>query len=78
MTGCTGAYEADRWWNQGAVTRLGTFTSLLPTAMPISTRSLSNDDIISVTLFFWWLVISFSFWSSESMEAKEVWWWRRT
>lgn len=41
--------------------KLGTLMSLLPTAMPISARSLSNDDIISVTLFFWWLVISFNF-----------------
>lgn len=48
--------------------------SLLPTAMLISARSLSNDDIISVTLFFWWLVISFNFCSSESMDAKELWW----
>lgn len=31
---------------------LFTLMSLLPTAMPISARSLSSDDIISVTLFF--------------------------
>lgn len=52
--------------------------SLLPKAMPISARSLSNEDIISVNLFFWWLVISFSFCSSESMEAKELWCWMMT
>ena len=50
-----------------------TLMSLLPTAMPISARSLSREDIISVTLFFWWLVISFSFCSSESMEARMLW-----
>ena len=50
-----------------------TLTSLLPTAMPISARSLSSDDIISVTLFFWWLDISFSFWSSESSDVRTDW-----
>lgn len=65
-------------WNSVSEPKLGTLMSLLPTAMPISARSLSNDDIISVTLFFWWLVISFNFWSSESMEAKELWWWTIT
>lgn len=48
--------------------------SLLPTAMPISARSFSKEDIISVTLFFWWLVISFSFCSSESMVVKQLCW----
>lgn len=47
-----------------------TLMSLLPTAMPISARSLSSEDIISVTLFLWWLDISFSFWSSESREDR--------
>lgn len=51
---------------------LVTLMSLLPTAMPISARSLSSDDIISVTLFFWWLVISFSFCSSESIDARTL------
>ena len=46
--------------------------SLLPMAVPISARSLSSEDIISVTLFLWRLVISFSFCSSESMEASEL------
>lgn len=47
-----------------------TLISLLPMAMPISARSLSSEDIISVTLFLWWLDISFSFWSSESRDDR--------
>ena len=47
-----------------------TFTSLFPTAIPISARSFSKDAIISAALFFWWLVISLSFWSSASILAK--------
>jgi len=41
--------------------------------MPISARSLSSEDIISVTLFFWWLDIYFSFWSSESSDDRMDW-----
>lgn len=50
-----------------------TFTSLFPTAIPISARSFNNDAIISAARFFWWLVISFSFWSSASILAKVAW-----
>lgn len=50
-----------------------TLMSLLPTAIPISAKSLSRDDIISVILFFWWLDISFSFCSSESRDDRTDW-----
>lgn len=55
-------------WRQQWLTL--TLTSLFPTAIPISARSFSKEAIISVARFFWWLVISLSFWSSASILAK--------
>lgn len=62
-------YVFNTWhWRQQRLTL--TLTSLFPTAIPISARSFSKEAIISVARFFWWLVISLSFWSSASILAK--------
>ena len=70
ITVCLGVSNLEK---HASNTEPPTLISLVPMALPISARSLRSDDIISVTLFFWWLVISFSFWSSVSMEARELW-----